>query len=181
LRLEALTISYNCYPRLDDIVDTLRLLSQDHLATQAKLLRIARSDFDVTANIPRHEHLVVGFYLLAGNLYPLQGKLPLVLSEAHGVTAVFQANIEQGLPMALGQAPLDMLSERCDVLFGGVGKERLEADVRLVVIGEAELVEDAQLIVVFEDGGGLAWRSAQRLLFLDVVGEFAERLVCTLA
>jgi len=83
--------------------------------------------------------------------------------------------------MALGQAPLDMLSERCDVLFGGVGKERLEADVRLVVIGEAELVEDAQLIVVFEDGGGLAWRSAQRLLFLDVVGEFAERLVCTLA
>jgi hypothetical protein len=53
--------------------------------------------------------------------------------------------------------------------------------VRLVVVGEAELVEDAQLIVVFEHGGGLAWRSAQRLLFLDVVGEFAERLVYTLA
>jgi hypothetical protein len=32
--------------------------------------------------------------------------------------------------------------------------------VRLVVIGEAELVEDAQLIVVFEDCRGLAWRSA---------------------
>jgi hypothetical protein len=53
--------------------------------------------------------------------------------------------------------------------------------VRLVVVGEAELVEDAQLIVVFEDGGGLAWRSAQRLLFLDVVGEFAKGLVCTSA
>lgn len=53
--------------------------------------------------------------------------------------------------------------------------------MRLVVIGEAELVEDAQLVVVFKDGGGLAWRSAQRLLFLDVVGEFAERLVCSLA
>ena len=46
----------------------------------------------------------------------------------------------------------------------------------LVIIGEAELVEDAQLIVVFEDGGGLAGRSAQRLLFLDVVGKFAECL-----
>ena len=53
--------------------------------------------------------------------------------------------------------------------------------MRLVVIGEAELVEDAQLIVVFEDGGGLAGRSAQSLLFLDVVGKFAERLVFTLA
>lgn len=53
--------------------------------------------------------------------------------------------------------------------------------MRLVVIGKAELVEDAQLIVVFEDGGGLAGRSAQRLLFLNVVGKFAERLVCTLA
>jgi hypothetical protein len=53
--------------------------------------------------------------------------------------------------------------------------------MRLVVVGETELVENAQLIVVFEYGGGLAWRSAQRLLFLDVVGEFAERLECSLA
>jgi hypothetical protein len=53
--------------------------------------------------------------------------------------------------------------------------------MRLVVIGETELVQDAQLIVVFENGGGLAWRSAQRLLFLYIIGKFAERLICPLA
>jgi hypothetical protein len=33
-----------------------------------------------------------------------------------------------------------MLDQRRDVLFGGVGEQRLQANVRLVVIGETELV-----------------------------------------
>jgi len=78
--------------------------------------------------------------------------------------------------MALGQALLDVLSKRGDILFGRVGKESLEANVRLVVVGEAKFVQDAQLIVVIKDGGGLARRPAQRLLFLYVVGKLAEGL-----
>ena len=30
--------------------------------------------------------------------------------------------------------------------------------------------------MVFDDRGGLAWRAAQRLLFLDVIGEVGEGL-----
>jgi hypothetical protein len=33
-----------------------------------------------------------------------------------------------------------MLDKRRDVLFGRIGKQRLQADVRLVVVGKAELV-----------------------------------------
>lgn len=110
LYVKKLTISHNCYPRLDHVVDTLRLLSQDHLATESGVLCIARSDFNVTTNIPRHEHFVVGLYLFAYNIYPRQCEIPLVFGEAHGVAAVFHSNIEQDLPMALCQAFLDMLS-----------------------------------------------------------------------
>jgi hypothetical protein len=48
--------------------------------------------------------------------------------------------------------------------------------MRPVVVGEAELVQDAQLVVVLKDGGGLARRSAQCLLLLYIVGELAEGL-----
>lgn len=48
--------------------------------------------------------------------------------------------------------------------------------MRLGVIGQPELVEDAELIVVFEDGRGLAGRAAQSLLLLYIVGELAECL-----
>jgi hypothetical protein len=78
--------------------------------------------------------------------------------------------------VALVQALLDELDERGDVLFGGVGEQRLRTNVDLAVVGEAELVQDAQLIVVFEDGGGLAGRATQRLLLLYVVGKLAKRL-----
>lgn len=43
------------------------------------------------------------------------------------------------------------------------------------VIGKTELVEDAQLIVIFEYSCGLAWAS-QCLLLLDIIGKLAERL-----
>jgi hypothetical protein len=78
--------------------------------------------------------------------------------------------------VALLQTLLDVLCESGDIGFGGVGKQRLQADVRVVVVGEAELVQDAQLIVVFEDDGCLARWPAQGLLFLYVVGELAEGL-----
>jgi hypothetical protein len=42
------------------------------------------------------------------------------------------------------------------------------------------LVDDVKFVVVFKDrdglGLGLALRAAQRLLFLNIVGEFAEGL-----
>ena len=57
-----------------------------------------------------------------------------------------------------------MVYERRDVLFGGIGEQRLEPDMRLVVIGEAELVQDAQLVVVFENRWGLAWGAAMKLI-----------------
>lgn len=78
--------------------------------------------------------------------------------------------------MALCQALLDVVYERRHVLRGRIGEERFQSDVWLGVVGETQLVQDAQLVVVFEDGRCLAWRAAQRLLLLYVVGEFAERL-----
>jgi hypothetical protein len=78
--------------------------------------------------------------------------------------------------VALCQALLDVLCESRDILLGSVGQERLEADMRFVVVGEAELVQDAQLIVVFENDGGLTRWSAQRLLFLYVVGKLTKSL-----
>jgi ABC-type uncharacterized transport system permease subunit len=45
--------------------------------------------------------------------------------------------------------------------------------VRAIVVGKAKLVQDAQLIVVFKNGGCLAGWSAQCLLLLYIVGEFA--------
>jgi len=151
-------------------------LPQEHLPAEARVFCIARSDLNVAANIPRHQQLVVSLDLFADKPYSLQCKLPEVLGEGHVVSCIFQANIEQDLAMALGQTLLDVLSKRGDILFGGVGKEGLEANMRLVVVGEAKFVQDAQLIVVVKDGGGLAWRSAQRLLFLYVVGKLAKGL-----
>ena len=108
--LKKLTISYHCYPRLNHIVDTLWLLSQDHFPTESSVLRIARSNFNVATNVPRHEHFVVGLYLFSNGPYPLQCEIPLTLGEAHGITAVFHTNIEQDLPMTLCQTFLNVLS-----------------------------------------------------------------------
>jgi hypothetical protein len=78
--------------------------------------------------------------------------------------------------VALHQALLDVLDKCGDILLGRIGEQCPQADVRLGVVGQAELVQDAQLIVVFEDGRGLSWWAAQSLLFLYVVGELAEGL-----
>lgn len=78
--------------------------------------------------------------------------------------------------MALGQALLDVLGKRGDIIFGGGGEKRLQRNVRLGVVGKAELVEDAQFIVVLENGRRLPRWAAERLLFLDIVGELAEGL-----
>jgi hypothetical protein len=78
--------------------------------------------------------------------------------------------------VALHQTLLDVLSEPGNIFLRRVDKERLEADMRIVIVGEAELVQYAQLIVVFEDDGGLTRWSAQRLLFLYVVGELTQSL-----
>ena len=151
-------------------------MPQEHLPAEARVFCITRSNLNVAANIPRHQQLVVSLDLFADKAYSLQCKLPDVFGEGHVVSCIFQANIEQDLAMALGQTLLDVLSKRGDILFGRVGKESLEANVRLVVVGEAKFVQDAQLIVVVKDGGGLARRSAQRLLFLYIVGKLAEGL-----
>jgi hypothetical protein len=78
--------------------------------------------------------------------------------------------------VALCHTLFDVLHERRDILLGGVNKERLQADVGPSVIGQAQLIQNAQLIVVFEDGGRLARRAAQRLLLLYVVGKLTKCL-----
>jgi hypothetical protein len=83
--------------------------------------------------------------------------------------------------VSLFQTLFDELDERGDILFGGIGEQRLQANVNLAVVGEAELVQNAQLIVVFEDGGGLTGRATQRLLLLYIVGKFTKCLKCNVS
>lgn len=178
--LACIDVSDDRYSRLDHMVNTLWLLSQDHLATVTRVFGIARPDLYIAADVPRHEHLVVCFQLLARSVYPLERKLPRLFREAHGFAIVLNTNIEEHFSMALYESLLDVFDERGDIAVGGVGEERLQANVRLVIVGEAELVQDAQLVVVFEDSGRLAWWAAQCLLLLHVVGELAERLGSTI-
>ena len=77
--------------------------------------------------------------------------------------------------MAFVQSSLDVLGQRWDMLFGGVEQQRLQTDM-CDVVGEVKVVEDAELIVLFEDGGSLTGRTTQCLLLLHIVGEFAEGL-----
>ena len=78
--------------------------------------------------------------------------------------------------MAFDQAALDVFGQLVDIFVCGVEQQRFQRDGRSCVVGEAELVEDAQLVVLLELGGFLAGRAAQCLLLLDVVGEVAEGL-----
>lgn len=178
--LASIDIAHDSNARLNDLVNVLRTVSYDHLPTEASVFRIPRADLNIAANIPGHQGLVVGLDEFADGAYPLEGKVPVLLGEAHALTTVLESNIEQDLAVALGQALLDVLSQRGDILLGGVNEQRLQADVRLRIVGQAELVEDAQLVVVLEGGGGLAGAS-KRLLLLHVFGEVAERLPYRLA
>jgi len=78
--------------------------------------------------------------------------------------------------MAFDQALFHMLRKSRYILFGGIREQCLETDMRFDVVGETKLIQDTEFIMIFEDDRGLAWRAAQRLLFLDVVGEFAKCL-----
>jgi hypothetical protein len=117
-------------------------LSQYHLSTDTRLFRITRSDLNisVSTNVPCHEDLVVGLELLADRSYPLQGEVPVLFRETHRIAIVLKPDVKQRLAMALCQALLYMLDERRDILFSGIGKQRLQANVRLVVVGKTELV-----------------------------------------
>lgn len=125
IRSSQLTISYDSYPRLNDIVDALWPLAQYHLATAACVFGIARADFNVTTNVPRQEHLVVCLDLLTYGAYSLHGRIPDIFCEAHGVARVLQSDVKQNLAMAFGKAVLDMLGEGSDIVFCRVGKKRL--------------------------------------------------------
>jgi hypothetical protein len=171
-----LTIAHNRYPCFNHVVHILWSLSQHHLPAQARLFGVPRPDLDIAANIPRHQELVVSLQLLAHSIYSCQGKLPILFREAHGVAIVLQPNVKKDLAMTFNQAVLDMFYECSDVLIGGVDKERSQTNVGFGVVGQTELIENAQLVVFFDDGWGLTRWATQCLLLLDVVGELTKCL-----
>lgn len=138
--LARIDIADHRYPCFDDVVHALRPLPQDHLATHTRLFGVSRPHLSVTAHVARHEDLEVGLDLFTGNSYPLQSELPILFREPHGFATVLYSDIEKRLAMALCQALLDMPNKRWDILLSGVCKQRPQADMRAVIVGEAELI-----------------------------------------
>jgi hypothetical protein len=52
-----------------------------------------------------------------------------------------------------------VLAQRGYILLGRINEQCLQANVRFRIVTEAKLVEDAQFIVVFKCGRGLAGAS----------------------
>jgi hypothetical protein len=148
---------------------------QEHLRAQSRILRIPGTDLDVSAHVARNQKFVVRLDCLARSAHPRECQVPVFSREAHRLPAVLQTEVEQRFAMTFVQPGLNVLREGCDVLFGGIEQQRFETHVGDIV-RETEVVEDAELVMLFNDGGGLARWPAQRLLLLDVVRELAEGL-----
>jgi hypothetical protein len=176
-------IAHDGDARLDDVVDARGPPPQHQLPARARVLRVAGADLDrgIGPHVPRHEQRAVGPGRVARGAHPLQREVPVRHGEAHGVAAVLEAEVEEGLAVALDQAGLDVLGQLGGIVVVRVEQQRLERERGRRVVGQTELVEDAQLVVLVGGGGRVAGRAAQRLLPLHVVGEVAQGLRVSVA
>jgi hypothetical protein len=120
--LASIDIAHNGNSCLDDFVYVLGAMSYNHLAAEARIFYVSRTNLDVAANIPGHQNLVIGLDQLADSLQSLDSKVPCLLGESHGLASILEPEVEQNLAMALGKTPLNVLAERGYILLGRINE-----------------------------------------------------------
>ena len=115
--LASIDVAHNSNSCLNDFVYVLRAMSYNHLAAEARIFYVSRTNLDVASNIPGHQNLVVGLDQLADSLQSLDSKVPFLLGKSHSLAGIFQPKVEQNLAMALGQTPLYVLPQRGYILL----------------------------------------------------------------
>ena len=146
--LASIDVAYNSNSCLNDFVYVLRAMSYNHLAAEARIFYVSRTNLDVASNIPGHQNLVVGLDQLAHSLHSPESEVPILFGKPHTLAVVLEPKIKQDLAMPLSQALLDVLTQRGYILFGRINEQCLQSNVRFCVVAKTELIEDAQLIVV---------------------------------
>lgn len=183
-RLSGVDVANYGNSRLNHVVHALRTPPYNELAADTAVFGIERANLVLAAHVARHEQPRVGVDVGRGLCDALERKVPVLAREAHRVAIVLEAEIEEGFAVALEQAAVEVARQLRDALVGrrGVAVEQdvLELDgARLV--GEAQLIEDLELLVLLlmrglRGRGGAVLLAALDLLFLDVLGKVAQRL-----
>lgn len=178
------TIADNGYPRLNNILDCRRrLTNHDFAAAMAVFASLRAGSLDAAADVLRDEQLAVGSYPLGRFLHPRVGSVPILQRKTHRIAIVLEPKLEDSLAVAFGYPLANEVLELLQCLLVSSQKQVLYPNAGSSVC-EVEVVEELVKLgmLVLGGGGGLGGvgrlrtRVSQGLLLLDILGKVAEGL-----